>query len=84
MITKYTGQNTYVYYYNSTNKKDEQNITDVQFAKHSVYPAAEIRNSFGSGWATKCNTEDAAASLSIGSYRYPVNLAIGVRCVKIQ
>lgn len=79
MVATYTGQSTYVYKDNST-----QNVGDAQFAKHAVYPAAEIRNSFGAGWATKCNTEDAAAGLTIGSYRYPVNLAIGVRCVKIQ
>lgn len=78
MVAKYTGQNIYIYKDGKT-----QNVADVQFAKHSVYPAAEIRNTFGA-WASKCNTEDAAAGLSIGSNRYAVHTGMGVRCVKIQ
>lgn len=79
MVAKYTGQNTYIYKDGKT-----QNVADVQVAKHAVYPAAEIRNSFVGIWASKCNTEDAAAGLSIGSYRYAVHTGMGVRCVKIQ
>lgn len=84
MVATYTGQNTYVYYYNNTTKKEEQNVSNAQFAKHSVYPACELRIGGTNWWVNNCNTENSVNAPAINNYRYPVNLGMGVRCVKIQ
>ncbi len=78
MVTKYTGQNTYVYKNGST-----QNDSNVQFAKHSVYPAVEKRGG-GTNWWPNASTNNDTTVPEMGSYRYPVHLGMGIRCVKIQ
>ena len=78
MVTKYNGTNIYVYKDGKT-----QNVeNNVQFAKHAVYPAVEIRNSFGNKWAATCNTEGTVTDPEMYRFRYPVNLGMGVRCIR--
>ena len=77
MLTKYTGQNTYIYLNGST-----QNSSDVNVAKHSVYPAAELRIGGDNWWKNNANTNNSVNAPAINNYRYPVNLGNGVRCIR--
>lgn len=80
MVTKYTSSNIYVYKGGS-----QQNVeNDVQFAKHSVYPACELRIGGNNWWPNNANSENSVNAPAMNNFRYPVNLAMGVRCVKIQ
>ena len=79
MITKYSGLNIYVY---KDNKDNQQNVSDVQFAKNAVYPACELRIGGTGWWAANCNSSNDVKAPEISIFRYPVNLCMGVRCVR--
>ena len=78
MVTKYTSSNIYVYKGGST-----QNVEgDVQFAKHAVYPAVELRIGGNNWWTTNANTNNSVNAPATNNFRYPVNLSMGVRCIR--
>ena len=78
MVTKYTSTNIYVYKGGS-----QQNVeNDVQFAKHAVYPAAELRIGGDNWWKNNANTNNSVNAPATNNFRYPVNLSMGVRCIR--
>lgn len=87
MVTEYTSSNIYVY--TPSGKLDDnnkpiidQNNTNVQFAKHAVYPAVELRIGGNNWWKNNANTNNNVGAPATNAFRYPVNLGMGVRCIR--
>ena len=80
MLAKYNNTNGYYFYIDNKT----QNSSSLAFGKTACYPAVELRIGGDNWWTKNSSSENNVSAPSTNTSRYPVNLGMNVRCVKIQ
>lgn len=80
MLSKYNNATGFYFYINGST----QNTGAIDVGKNACYPAVELRIGGNNWWVNNSNTDNNVAAPSTNTSRYPVNLSMGLRCVKIQ